>query len=148
MCFVAALVVVSSCTQKEKIIQASDEDVVVRENINNKFEPDVVYHYDGKAYPLYLKEGSATEFIEDENTRELDQLQTEQGGFITFSFSHTPSHHYYWFKTEFDGYDFLENNSNNPLAARNLKVSHRIDELRFDLLETYGEVIDYSNEAI
>lgn len=106
----------------------------------------MVYHYQGKAYPLYYAEGSTTEVVQDENALALDAL-SGTSSFVTFLLPDKPAGHYYLFDSEFDGYDYIEKNE-KPLIGRRFKVAHRIDELRESLLIKYGELLDYNNPTV
>jgi hypothetical protein len=136
----AICIAVWACSKEEQLVKATT-------NSSGTKTPDVVYHYKGKEYPLYLIKGSMNEFIQDENTKALDQIVGSVSGMGTFTFSDKPANHFYLFDSEFDGYDYIEKNG-KPLIGRKFKHAYRIDELRDRLWEKYGEDINYTNPAI
>lgn len=145
LCSLLLLTIVFSCSKKEAELVRTE--AVQETTARNTPKPDVVYHYQGKAYPLYYEEGSTTEVIQDENALALEAL-SGTSNFVTFLLPDKPAGHYYLFDSEFDGYDYMEKNDEDPLIGRRFKVSLRIDELRTRLLKKYGTDIDYSNSSI
>ena len=108
-------------------------------------DADVVFHYQGMAYPLYFQDDSETDFVEDEHFLAL-QAATGEQPIVTFSYSDYPEHHAFLFDKEFDGYDYMEQHI-DALLGRKFKLAHRIDQLRDQLMATYGE-LDFDHPAV
>jgi len=145
LCSLLLLAIVFSCSKKEAELATTE---AVETTARNTPTPDVVYHYQGKTYPLYYQEGSTTEVVQDENALALEALSGRLGDFVTFKFSNQLGNHLYWFDTEFDGYDYMEKYGKKPIIGRRFKVGVRIDELRNELLNKYGENLDYTNPSV
>jgi hypothetical protein len=126
----------------DKVKTTSTESIVETKH------PDLVYHYNGQAYPLYYKDGSSSDLVEDENTTALSELAENSGGFVTFTFPGKEKKHFYWFDSEFDGYDYMEKTDKNPIIGRRFKVSLRTNELRENLMAKYGGEVDYNNPVV
>lgn len=143
--YFVAVLVVSSCTKKEALIITENEQGVETSSRNNT--PDIVYVYNDIEYPLYYEDKENKIIRQDETTKALDDLVNEKGGFVTFHFPDKPKNYHYWFDTEFDGYDYIEKNS-DALIGRKFKYAHRIEQLKDRLVDQYGNEIDYNNPTI
>jgi hypothetical protein len=111
-------------------------------------QADLVYYYKETAYPLYLSEEEGEVQVIEDATYQALQAATNDRPLVTFTFSDQPSNHYYLFDSEFEGYDYMEQNDANPFIGRKFKVSLRIDELRTALTTQFGAPLDFKNTAV
>lgn len=95
-----------SCSKEQAAVPST---TVIAPSQENSLLPtsDVVYHYQGRAYPLFFKEGSTEDFIEDEHYWAVaDWL--EGTDLVPFIFSNQPQNHIFYFNNEFEGHDYVE----------------------------------------
>ncbi len=128
--------------------KSTETTVIKEEALSTKSaEADLLYHYKGQTYGLFYQEGSTEAVIEDDNYYAL-QTATAQRNIVTFTFNDKPSHHFYLFDSEWEGYDYMEQHDASPFIGRKFKVSLRIDELRTALMAQFGEPLDFKNTAV
>ncbi|MGH1335802.1 MAG: hypothetical protein ACRBFS_06710 [Aureispira sp.] len=107
---------------------------------------DVIYHYQGEAYPLSFKEGSTDDFVVDDNYLAVaDWL--EGADLVPIIFSNQPQNHIFYFDSEFEGHDYVERHF-DALLGRKFKHALRIEELRDQLITTYGLPLNYRNPIL
>lgn len=133
---------VASCTKNQELNTTADQ-VLSQKTAT----ADVTYHYKGQAYPLYFVEGSTEDFVKEENYSALEAA-TAQSEIVTFTYNNEAVNNFYLFDNEFEGYDYMEKNHDNPLIGRKFKVSLRVDELRESLMAQFGPSLDYKNAAV
>lgn len=121
--------------------------VIVSESASSTLtSANVVYHYKGVAYPLFYKEGFVGEFVEEDNYWAV-AAWIESADLTPFIFSDQPTNHLFYFDSEFEGYDYYEQQV-DALLGRRFKNALRIDELRDQLMATYGMPLDFRNPAL
>lgn len=100
------------------------------------------YYYNGKDYTLSTtKEGT---MFQDQNYDAFYEATEGREGLVEFSFG---DEKVYFFDTEYDGYQYVEDN-HDKLLGRKFKLSYRIEELSNEIRAAYGDEIDYTNPAI
>ena len=100
------------------------------------------YYYNGKNYTLSTtKEGTVHK---DQNYEAFYEATKGREGLVEFAFGDDKV---YFFDSEYDGYQYVEDN-HDKLLGRKFKLSYRIEELRNEFKETYGDQIDYTNPEI
>ena len=134
----------TSCT-KERWADAS-ESATTPLKTTLSTDADVVYYYQGLAYPLYLQEGSTTDLVQDATYTALQQA-TGQRVLVSFHYAEYPDHHVFLFDTDMEGYDYMEQHL-HPQHGRQLKEAHHIDALREQLIATYGAPLDFDQPAL
>ncbi|MFK7798151.1 MAG: hypothetical protein AB8E82_11905 [Aureispira sp.] len=139
---IVLLFTIIACTKQQEL-NTTPETLTAKTSA----QADVVYYYKEQAYPLYYKEGSAEDFVEDENFTNL-QTVTAQSAIVTFTYGNEHDRHFYLFDNEMEGYDYLEQHGGNPLIGRKFKLSHRIDELRDKLQAQFGQSLDFKNPTV
>lgn len=140
-----ALILVS-CSKNETIVDTTNTTIQSQKTERSN-QPDLVYHYNGQAFPVYYNNNDKSALREDENKRALDKIFAEGKGIVSFIFSNQPDNYNFLFDSEYEAYDYLEKNG-EPLIGRKFKLAHRIDELREYLTIKYGNDIDYNSSPI
>lgn len=135
-----------ACTKKidEATFNKVDDVVFNREKAKNSKTTSC--HYEGKEYVLTFTEDGQN-VVSDENFKAFNNATSGKEGLVGFKMPNHSNNHLFLFDSEFEGYDFLEKDF-DALIGRKFKFSHRIDQLREELIRKYGEPINYQDQAI